>query len=190
MHCALSQWASRRLWRTRCFFTSPLVVGAAIRWIRDNAAAHGIDPKRIFAMGHSAGAVHLASYLADKGAGDALLAGAILGSGMYDLESRKPAPNILAYYGEDIAKFRERSPIYGLQQSQVPLLIFVSELDSADFQEQGLKLIQALFERNGKLPRFMRLYGHNHYSPTMHINAGDDQDALSNQILDFVANGH
>ena len=113
------------------------------------------------------------------GARASLLAGAILGSGMYDLESRKPAPNILAYYGDDTAKFRERSPIYGLKLSRVPLLIFVSELDSADFHEQGLKLIQALFERDGTLPRFLRLHGHNHYSPTLHMNIGDDQDALT-----------
>ncbi|MBM3601093.1 MAG: alpha/beta hydrolase, partial [Alphaproteobacteria bacterium] len=35
---------------------------AAVRWVRDHAAEHGGDPKRIFLMGHSAGA-HIAVLL-------------------------------------------------------------------------------------------------------------------------------
>jgi acetyl esterase/lipase len=39
-------------------------VGEAVRWVQRNIASHGGDPKRVFLMGHSAGAVHTASYIA------------------------------------------------------------------------------------------------------------------------------
>jgi acetyl esterase/lipase len=51
-------------------------VGAMLAWVRANAAQHGGDPEQVFLMGHSAGAAHIASYLA-RTAG-APVAGAIL----------------------------------------------------------------------------------------------------------------
>ena len=72
-------------------------VAAATAWLRDNVAAHGGDPGRIFLMGHSAGAVHVASYAAHPAfhaAPGGGIAGAILVSGVYDLAplpARRPA---------------------------------------------------------------------------------------------------
>jgi acetyl esterase/lipase len=43
----------------------------ATKWLRDNAASHGADPKRIAAWGYSSGA-HLAAMLGVIGEGDAL----------------------------------------------------------------------------------------------------------------------
>ncbi len=63
-------------------------LGAAVQWVSANIAARGGDPARVFLMGHSAGAVHVANYVSHpefhkvKGGG---LAGAILVSGIYDL---------------------------------------------------------------------------------------------------------
>ena len=39
----------------------------AVRWAADNAAAHGGDPNRIYLMGHSAGATHVAIYVGASG---------------------------------------------------------------------------------------------------------------------------
>ena len=39
-------------------------VAAAVQWVRDNIASYGGDPSRIVLAGHSAGSVHVASYLA------------------------------------------------------------------------------------------------------------------------------
>jgi acetyl esterase/lipase len=39
-------------------------VAAGVRWVRNTIASHGGDPERVFLMGHSAGATHVASYLA------------------------------------------------------------------------------------------------------------------------------
>src|SRR5690606_11801781 len=91
-------------------------VGAAVRWVGENIAAHGGDPARVFLMGHSAGAVHVASYVAHrtfhgpKGIG---LAGAILVSGIYDI-SANPGPQDKVYFGEDISKYPEFSSLAGL----------------------------------------------------------------------------
>jgi triacylglycerol lipase len=38
-------------------------IGSAIAWIKANAAAQGGDPNRIYLMGHSAGASHVANYM-------------------------------------------------------------------------------------------------------------------------------
>ena len=46
-------------------------VAAAAAWVRDNIASYGGDPSRIVVAGHSAGCVHVASYLAGQEAGTA-----------------------------------------------------------------------------------------------------------------------
>ena len=44
-------------------------VARAVEWVRDNIAAYGGDPGRIVVVGHSAGCVHVASYLVGHGGG-------------------------------------------------------------------------------------------------------------------------
>ncbi|MBK6973987.1 MAG: alpha/beta hydrolase [Sterolibacteriaceae bacterium] len=73
---------------------------AALRWARDHAAEHGGNPRRLFVMGHSAGA-HIAlmlvtdeRYLAAAGMQPRELAGAIGLAGPYDFlpfKSRRTA---------------------------------------------------------------------------------------------------
>jgi hypothetical protein len=38
-------------------------VGLLVKWLKANAGAHGGDPERIYLIGHSAGATHIATYL-------------------------------------------------------------------------------------------------------------------------------
>jgi acetyl esterase/lipase len=62
----------------------------AVRWVQDNAAAHGGDPRRIVLMGHSAGAYNAimlaldARYLAAAGVEANRIRGAIGLAGPYD----------------------------------------------------------------------------------------------------------
>jgi acetyl esterase/lipase len=84
----------------------------AVRWVADNIAAHGGDPGRIFLVGHSAGATHVATYVSHpefhgpKGSG---LAGAMFSSGVFDLTkagTARRAPPISAATARSTASAR------------------------------------------------------------------------------------
>jgi acetyl esterase/lipase len=73
----------------------------AVRWTRDHVAEHGGDPRRIFLMGHSAGA-HIAAlltldrhYLADAGLPPDAIRGTAALSGTYDFQ---PGPGTCAVF--------------------------------------------------------------------------------------------
>jgi triacylglycerol lipase len=161
-------------------------LGIALRWVRDHAARYGADPKRIFAMGHSAGAAHVADYIAQRplhGADGAGIAAAILVSGVYDVRTVPGGPN-RSYYGEDPARWAERAALPGLCDSALPLLVAVAEYDPPQFESQALELCAAMRRTRGQPPRFVRLAGHNHISITLHI--GTAENVLGAEILEFV----
>src|SRR4051812_5748398 len=101
-------------------------LATAVQWVSQNIAERGGDPVRIFLMGHSAGAVHVASYVSHpefhkvKGGG---LAGAIMVSGIYDLTATPAGSPEIAYFGSDPARYAERSSSQGLLTSNTPLMI-------------------------------------------------------------------
>ncbi|HUL82422.1 MAG TPA: nuclear transport factor 2 family protein, partial [Gammaproteobacteria bacterium] len=158
-------------------------VGAAVKWLQTNAAQYGGDPKRIFLWGHSAGAAHVGDYLADaatKGR-DAGVAGAILTSGFYDLGKEVSVWKV--YYGDDVAKYPERSSLPGLVKSATPLLVTDAELDPDMFQAESNKLAAARAAA-GKPVQRVHLAGHSHISETYAVGTADR--ALSAPVLDFV----
>jgi acetyl esterase/lipase len=161
-------------------------LGAAVRWVGENIATRGGDPARVFLMGHSAGAVHVASYVAHtqfhgpKGIG---LAGAILVSGLYDLTSMTPGRPEKAYFGEDASKYGERSALAGLLKTPIPLMTAYAELDPDFFQQQAKQLKDALCKAS-RCPRFVALDKHSHMSEVYAVNTADT--ALSDHILAFV----
>jgi acetyl esterase/lipase len=162
-------------------------VGAAVGWLRDHAAAHGGDAERIFVLGTSAGAAHVASYVAhprfhpaDKPAA----AGAIILSGIYDIATAQRGKLLTVYFGADETVYGERSSLPGLLETEVPLLFGIAELEPPDFERQALRLIGAWMDRHGHWPRFIRLMGHNHFTATLHLNTADD--TLGREILDLV----
>ncbi len=162
-------------------------VAAAVGWVRKSIGAHGGDPRRIFILGTSAGAVHAASYVAHREfhpAGGPGLAGAILLSGIYDLAAAPNNPMHIAYLGEDIELYRRASSLPGLLETRVPLLFVLTEMDPEFIQRQGLDLLSAWFARHGRWPSLAHMLGHNHLSSTMHLNTPDG--FLGERILDLI----
>lgn len=161
-------------------------VGKVVAWLKQNAAAYGGDPQRIFLFGHSAGATHVASYVFDaalrKGE-PAGIAGAILASGEYMVAPGVP-PNVRAYFGEDPSLYPARSPITHVGESKVPLLLATAEYDPVFLAVPTYALASAVCRRDGKCPRFVWLQGHNHISETASFDTGDEE--LGRAVVDFV----
>ncbi len=83
-----------------------------VSWLAGHVEEYGGDPERIFLMGQSAGAVHVAAYVFNEdfhvNNGDDGVAGAILVSGIYSITG---SDYDKAYYGEDEGKWPDRAVI-------------------------------------------------------------------------------
>jgi acetyl esterase/lipase len=165
-------------------------LGAAVKWASDNIAARGGDPKRIFLFGHSAGAVHVATYVSHpefQKTKDGGLAGAILVSGIYDLNGEAAGDAEKAYFGADTSLYGARSSLEGLQATKLPLMIASAELDPPRFVQQFELLKEAACKRAHGCPRAIMLPQHSHMSEVYSINTPDTR--LTDEILEFVNTG-
>jgi acetyl esterase/lipase len=150
-----------------------LDVGAALGWLMAGIGASGGDPDRIWLMGTSAGAVHVATCVALPELGAPIPAGIILLSGAYDFATFDPEI-LRPYLGDDDGRYAERSPMRGLVEARVPTLVALAEHDPPGAQQQALALVTAHWRRHGRWPAFVRLPGHNHFTTTAHLNSPDD----------------
>lgn len=169
-------------------------VGAVVKWLQQNAAKYGGDPKRITLIGHSAGATHVASYVYIKSLQPAEghgVSSIVLMSGRYHFDPSPDDPNLKnfqAYFGADRSLYPERSPINHVKAAApLPTYIVVAEYDNPDLDTQGALLLGRLCERDRACPRFTRLERHNHLSMTYQFNTADE--ALGREILAFIARG-
>jgi arylformamidase len=167
-------------------------LGKMVAWLRENAPRHGGDPERIFLMGQSAGATHVATWTfvpqVHGGAGPRI-AGAMLLSGVYapqhpEFSPERPAPNSIAYYGEDDTKYAAMSPLNHVKPGHPPVLVAVSEFDPYPLAWPSAALVAALVKCDKRMPWFILNRGHNHVSPAMQINAAID--GLGPELLEFV----
>ena len=116
-------------------------VRRALAWVYRNAGKFGGDPDRIFVSGHSAGG-HLAGVLlttdwrADFGLPNNLVKGALLSSGMYDLEPvRRSARR--SYVDFTDAVVEALSPQRHIDKLRAPLVVAYGTLESPEFQRQS-----------------------------------------------------
>ena len=165
-------------------------VAAAIRWVSDEIGERGGDASRIYLMGHSAGAIHVASYVSHpefykvKNGG---LKGAIMVSGIYDLTAAPLTDPERAYFGNDASRYAEESSLPGLLKTNIPLMAASSELDLPGFVKQLDQFKDATCKRPSGCARTVMLPQHSHMSEVYSINTEDTR--LTDQILDFVKTG-
>jgi acetyl esterase/lipase len=165
-------------------------LAAAVQWVAENIAARGGDPARVYLMGHSAGAVHVASYVSHPefhkvvGGG---LAGAIMVSGIYDLTAGTAGDPERAYFGADPSRYAERSSLRGLLTTKIPLMITTAELNPDGFARQFDLMKEAACKRASGCARTFMLPQHSHMSEVYSINTADTR--LTDEILDFVKTG-
>lgn len=163
-------------------------IGLALGWLGREIGARGGDPKRIVLVGHSAGAVHAATYVATPslhGPGGSGLASAVLVSGLYDLAA-VDRPDERTYFGTDPADREAKSPLGGLLTTKLPLLITVAELDPPHFVEQYDLIVREGCRRSVGCFATASTPGHNHLSVAYAINTEDT--SLSEPILAFLRN--
>ncbi|WP_129790469.1 alpha/beta hydrolase [Sphingosinicella sp. CPCC 101087] len=150
-------------------------VGRAVAWLAANVEAHGGDPRRIFIMGQSAGATHVADVVArPELLGEASLAGAIMISGVYDVGRADRNDFQRAYYGEDESGWPRCSTLDALADSALPCFHAVAEYDPPDFQRQAAWLVETHVSRHARWPEIHWLKGHNHLSTVAQIGSAHD----------------
>jgi acetyl esterase/lipase len=169
-------------------------VGLLVQWLKANAAAHGGDPSRIYLVGHSAGATHVATYVYQKDlhpADGPGVSGIVLMSGRYHFDPKADDPNLRnfqAYFGTDAGRYPAQSPINHVKTAKpFPTFVVISEYDNPDLDTQGALLLAALCERDRVCPRFTRMGLHNHLSMVYQFNTADD--ALGREIQEFIRRG-
>ena len=161
-----------------------------VRWVADNTASRGGDPVRVYLMGHSAGAVHVASYVSHPEfhkVRDGGLAGAIMVSGIYNPTATTVGEPEKAYFGTDPSVYAERSSLSGLLATKLPLMIAAAELDPPPFHREFDLLNDAACKGAHGCPRAIMLPQHSHMSEVYAINTADER--LTGEILDFVKAG-
>jgi acetyl esterase/lipase len=141
----------------------------------------GGDPQQLFLWGHSAGAAHIADYIAMKPA--VPVAGAILTSGIYDKSSGGPDSPWNVYYGPDNSRPAAISSLPGLAATAVPLLVTWAELDRADFITDAQALVRVR-QHAGRQVATAQLADHSHISEICAVGTADT--SLSAAVQDFI----
>jgi len=168
-------------------------IGAAVRWIKGNAASFGGDSQRVCLVGHSTGALHAATWVYDSnihGPGGPGVAGVVLISGRLRADNRADDPNgknVEAYFGSDPSLYPARSPVTLAAGSKVPSFIVIAEYDQPFLDVYSAELYYSLCRAQSRCPRFLRLMGHNHISEVAALNTPDEQ--LGQEIIDFIRKG-
>jgi acetyl esterase/lipase len=139
--------------RTR-YPAQPEDVARAFAYLHRSADQYGYDAKRMFLMGHSAGA-HLASlvaldprYLREAGAPAHAVAGVVAVSGIYDLGpggpiARRSGELVTPVFGSDARTLREASPVTHAR-SGPPFLVLSAENDLDGFQIEARRFAARL----------------------------------------------
>ncbi len=159
-------------------------VATVIAFARRNIEKHGGDPNRIYVMGHSAGAIHLAHYVAMAAEkNEKNIAGAIMVSGLYSLNESNVTAAEKLYFGESAKNYAEGSSLRSLPKAAFPLMLAYGELDIPLFVTQSELANKTLCDA-GKCPRLVQLKDHAHISEIYAVGTPDV--SLTKEILAFT----
>jgi acetyl esterase/lipase len=165
-------------------------IASAIQWVSKEIGERGGDPSRIYLMGHSAGAIHVASYVSHPEfykMKDGGVKGAIMVSGIYDLTAAPLTDPERAYFGSDASRYAVESSLPGLLKTNIPLMAVSSELDPPGFVKQLDLFKEAACKRGSGCAHTVMLPQHSHMSEVYSINTADTR--LTDAILEFVKTG-
>ncbi len=156
---------------------------AAIAWTRTNIARFGGDPNHIFLWGHSAGANHVADYVAHterQGAEAAGIKGAVIMSAFY-APAVGAQPN--AYYGADASVQTLSASIDRMVKTRIPLFVINAEYDPDGFRAYSEALDAALTKAKITHARLVAK-DHGHLDEGLAIGTADV--AVSDPVLKFL----
>ena len=160
-------------------------VGKAVAWLRTKSSAHPGDTRSIFVSGNSAGATHAATFgfVTSASSQDDGVRGLILIS-IPTADAEDLAAQDKVYYGEDASQYPQMSIIRRIADRKLPVFLAVAENDMPSIQRQNKKLVDALFNRDSRLPVYKTALGHNHISIIEHFGTADE--SLGPDILEFI----
>jgi acetyl esterase/lipase len=167
-------------------------VAAAISWVHQNIDLFGGSPDEIVAVGYSAGASHVASFLAhpELQVIDSGVAGVVLVSGIYRSSADAGATE-KSYFGTDASKYDERSVFPGILNIETPILLAWSAADSPRLVAQGEKLKEFLCNSIAHCPRTTVLRSRESLSSVFGIDAsgGSLAEATLQLVREIEARG-
>ena len=167
-------------------------VAAAISWVHQNIDLFGGSPDEIVAVGYSAGASHLASFLAhpELQGLDSGVAGVVLVSGIYRSSADADATE-KSYFGADASKYDERSVFPGILNIETPILLAWSAADSPRLVAQGEKLKELLCNSAAHCPHTTVLRSRDGLSSVFGLDAsgGSLAEATLQLVREIEARG-
>lgn len=136
----------------------------AIRWMRRNADAYGIDSRRIATYGFSAGG-HLAAQVALQDGNPEKVEAIVAGSAPFDLmlyPGGDIVPKFLGGTRDKIPElFKEASPVNHVTRSSPPIFIYQGTDDDLVQPEHAIRM-QAAYRRAGMNPDIHWMEGRSH----------------------------
>jgi acetyl esterase/lipase len=163
----------------------------AVAWARTNAAHYGGDPRKLFVIGHSAGA-YLAAllatdarYLAPYRMKPADLAGVVPVSAFFYVDRTGVAPDRPKdVWGTDPAVWKAASPASHLGKDVPPMLVLYADGDQPWRRQQQADFVADLKKAGGPAVEARMIAGRNHTTVwTQMKNPGDEVAAA---IVAFV----
>ena len=176
-------------------------VAAAFAWLHKHAAKYGLDTKRLYISGHSAGG-HLAALLATdeqflraEGLSFDSLAGVLPIGGAYDIPDYHAAlmasdpelgqAHIHAVFGNTKEQWEVASPTQFIHLSSLPMLVIVEE--QAGFQRYANRLRLAAEAANRSNIEFLHAAGRTHGNILL-LMSGRHKDVIRAQMITFMQN--